>query len=57
MPAEFDRLAVTPTGDHTAADLQPGWVVGAGLTGGYLLATLGHAVRRSSSHPGPLRGG
>ncbi len=57
--AEFDRdLAVTPTGDHTyAADLQPGWVVGAGLNGGDLLATLGHAVRRSSTHPDPLRGG
>jgi acyl-CoA thioesterase len=56
MTAEFDRdIAVTPTGSQEyAADLRPGWVVGAGLNGGYLLATLAHAVRRSSAHPDPL---
>jgi acyl-CoA thioesterase len=55
-PSEFDRdIAVDRTGDHEyAVDLRPGWVVGAGVNGGYLLATLGHAVRRSSRHPDPF---
>jgi hypothetical protein len=56
MTAEFDRdIAVTPTGDGTYdADLGPGWVIGGGVNGGYLLAILAHAVRRSSAHPDPL---
>ncbi len=56
MTAEFDRdTEVTPTGDSSyVADLRPGWVVGAGVNGGYLLATLGRAIRRSSAHPDPL---
>jgi len=54
--AEFDRdIALTELGGHVyAADLRPGWVVGAGVNGGYLLATLGHAVRRSAAHADPF---
>jgi hypothetical protein len=54
--AEFDRdIGLTETAEHTyAADLGPGWVVGGGVNGGYLLATLGHAVRRSAGHPDPF---
>jgi Thioesterase-like superfamily len=54
--AEFDRdTALVETGPGSyAADLRPGWVVGAGVNGGYLLAVLGHAVRRSAAHPDPL---
>ncbi len=54
--AEFDRdLALTEVAEHVyAADLRPGWVVGGRVNGGYLLATLGHAVRRSAGHPDPL---
>jgi acyl-CoA thioesterase len=54
--AEFDRdIALTEAGEHRyVADLGPGWVVGSGVNGGYLLATLAHAVRRSAAHPDPL---
>ena len=54
--AEFDRdIALDRTEPHTySAGLRAGWVVGAGVNGGYLLAVLGHAVRRSSQHPDPL---
>jgi hypothetical protein len=43
---ELDRdSSVALGGDGTyAADLRPGWVVGGGLNGGYLLATLGRAL-------------
>ena len=56
MTAEFDRdIAVTPTGEQEyAADLKPGWVIGGGLNGGYLLATLALGVRRSSAHADPF---
>jgi Thioesterase-like superfamily len=61
MTAEFDRdIALSPTGEAQrgdpaySAELRPGWVVGGGLNGGYLLAVLGHAVRRASVHPDPL---
>jgi acyl-coenzyme A thioesterase PaaI-like protein len=63
VPAsEFDRdLALEPAGvereageQRYAADLRPGWVVGSGVNGGYLLAVLGHAVRLSSTHPDPF---
>jgi hypothetical protein len=56
MTAEFDtNIALTPTGDHEyAAELGPGWVVGEGVNGGYLLATLANAIRQSSTHPDPL---
>jgi acyl-CoA thioesterase len=54
--AEFDRdIALRETYEHAyAADLRAGWVVGRGLNGGYLLAMLGHAVRRSARHPDPF---
>ncbi len=61
--AEFDRdIALTdltdvptqPGSRRYAADLRPGWAVGQGVNGGYLLATLGHAVRRASRHPDPF---
>lgn len=54
--AEFDRdIALTETGPGSyAAELGAGWVVGGGVNGGYLLALLGHAVRRSGAHPDPL---
>ena len=53
---EFDRdIALEETGEgRYAAELRPGWVVGAGVNGGYLLATLGHAVRRAAAHPDPF---
>lgn len=45
--AEFDRdIAVRRTGEETyAADLAPGWVVGRGVNGGYLLSVAGNALR------------
>jgi acyl-CoA thioesterase len=55
--AEFDRaIALTTTGEHAyAAELGDGWVVGGGVNGGYLLATLGNAVRQSLPRsPDPL---
>lgn len=44
---EFDRgIAVTRLdGGDYAADLDPGWVVGGGVNGGYSLAVIGNAVR------------
>ena len=61
MPSEFDRdTAVTPvssTDDRSTctAVLQPGWSVGGGLNGGYLLATLGRALQHAApKHPHPL---
>jgi acyl-CoA thioesterase len=61
MTAEFDRdIACTPVGEHAGvqtydAELRPGWVVGAGVNGGYLLATLGRAIRETlPRHPDPL---
>jgi acyl-CoA thioesterase len=61
MPeAEFDRdLALAEASFATGCDtyhaeLRPGWVVGGGVNGGFLLAVLGHAVRRSAAHRDPL---
>ena len=53
---EFDRdTRLTTIAEHAyAADLRAGWVVGGGVNGGYLLALLGRAVRRSGTHPDPL---
>ncbi len=54
---EFDtHTAVHPHGDGTyAAELAPGWVVGGGVNGGYLLAVIGTALRASfPSKPDPL---
>lgn len=57
MGHEFDRdIDVTPHGDgRYAATLAPGWVVGGGVNGGFLLAVLGNALRASSpGKPDPL---
>jgi acyl-CoA thioesterase len=47
MEFELDRgIAVQATGaGEYAAVLDPGWVVGGGLNGGYLLAVIGNAIR------------
>ncbi len=72
MGHEFDRtIALTHTDDGYEAELDPGWVVGGGVNGGYLLAVLGNALREtlagkpdpfslsayylSASTPGPAR--
>jgi len=46
MTYEFDRdTAISPLGDgRYAAELAPGWTVGGGINGGYLLAILGWSV-------------
>jgi acyl-CoA thioesterase len=57
MPHEFDRqIEVHRTGTgRYAADLSPGWLVGGGLNGGYLLAVIGNALRdRLPEKPDPL---
>jgi hypothetical protein len=59
MTFEFDRgIAVTTlSGGDFAAELDPGWVVGGGVNGGYLLAVIGNAVRErllESGHVDPF---
>ena len=57
MSSEFDaHTAVQETAPGVFdADLRPGWTVGGGLNGGYLLAVLGKAVRAASpGKPDPL---
>ena len=46
MTYELDRdIAVTPLGEgRYAAELAPGWVVGGGVNGGYVMAVLANAV-------------
>jgi acyl-coenzyme A thioesterase PaaI-like protein len=56
---EFDRdTAVSGLADGVfAAELEPGWSVGGGLNGGYLLAVIGNAVRarlHGSGHADPF---
>lgn len=59
MDFELDRgIAVEETapGEY-AALLDPGWVVGGGLNGGYLLAVIGNAIRAElawSGQPDPV---
>ncbi|WP_166133377.1 thioesterase family protein [Nocardioides ochotonae] len=56
-PSEFDLdTAVRPAGPGVwAADLAAGWQVGGGLNGGYLLATVGTALREAMpGKPDPL---
>lgn len=58
MGYEYDAaIAVAPLGDGTfSADLTPGWVVGGGVNGGYLLSVVGNAVRAfldEVGHPDP----
>ena len=57
MTFEFDdHTAVRPGADGGYhADLAPGWVIGGGINGGYLLAVLGAALRASlPAKPDPL---
>ncbi|WP_110207997.1 thioesterase family protein [Nocardioides daejeonensis] len=60
LSTEFDRdtsvSEVSRTEDEAvfAADLAPGWQVGGGLNGGYLLATIGRALQQTvPKHPHP----
>ena len=55
--SEWDtHISLTPTGDGVfAAELDPGWMVGGGVNGGYLLGQLGNAVAGSvPAKPHPL---
>ena len=59
MDSELDRgIALVAQGDGAySADLHPGWVVGGGLNGGYLLAVIGNAIRAEltpDGHPDPV---
>ncbi len=57
MGHEFDRdTEISATGDgHYAAELAPGWVVGGGVNGGYLLAVIGSALRATvGDKPDPI---
>ena len=57
MGHEFDRdIEITRTGEgEYAASLAPGWVVGGGINGGYLLAVLGTALREAGGDkPDPI---
>ncbi len=59
MDFELDRgIALTAQGEGSyLADLDPGWVVGGGLNGGYLLAVIGNAMRAElapDGHPDPV---
>ena len=53
-PSEFDRdTSVSPGDGGFTADLGEGWMVGNGINGGYLLATIGRAL--GAIEPGWLR--
>ncbi|TQL69742.1 thioesterase superfamily protein [Nocardioides albertanoniae] len=55
--AEFDRDIDVRRTDATtyAADLAPGWVVGGGVNGGYLLSVIANAVSQHlPRHPDPI---
>lgn len=57
MASEFDaHTAVQETAPGIfETDLRPGWTVGGGLNGGYLLAVLGNAVRAAApGKPDPV---
>ena len=59
MDSELDRgIAVTSIGEGGyAVQLDPGWMVGGGLNGGYLLAVIGNAIRTEltpDGHPDPV---
>ncbi len=56
MTYELDRdAAVTARGDGSYdAELAPGWVVGGGVNGGYLLAVIGNAIREELRERGHL---
>ena len=57
MTYEFDgHIAVTCRDKGTwSADLTPGWQVGGGVNGGYLLAVIGNALRQTfPDKPDPI---
>ena len=57
MTFEFDAQIAVAREDETtyAADLADGWVVGAGVNGGYLLSVIGNAVRHTlPDKPDPI---
>ena len=57
MPSVFDTTtAVTSRdGGGLTAELDPGWIVGGGVNGGYLLAVMGNALRASlPGKPDPI---
>ncbi len=57
MSSVFDKTtAVRPDGEgRYQAELDAGWVVGGGVNGGYLLATIGNALRHAlPGKPDPL---
>ena len=57
MPSEWDtHTALTRDQDGSfRAELDPGWVVGGGVNGGYLLGTIGRAVAETvPDKPHPL---
>ena len=56
MGHEFDHhIEVTGSAGEYAAELDPGWVVGGGVNGGYLLAVMGNALRATlPGKPDPL---
>ena len=58
MTFEFDRdTTTTPRGGGVhAATLAPGWVVGGGVNGGYLLAIIGNAVAAELAAVVPAKG-
>ncbi|MFL6156278.1 MAG: thioesterase family protein [Marmoricola sp.] len=58
MTFEFDRdTVVRPLGDGVhAADLAPGWHVGGGINGGYLLAIIGRSVAATLAESEPAKG-
>ena len=56
MGYEFDdAIAVATSGDGVySVDLDPGWVVGGGVNGGYLLSVIGNAIgSHLTAHPDP----
>jgi len=57
MATEWDtHTALTPTGEGLfGAELDPGWMVGGGVNGGYLLGILGRAIAETvPAKPHPL---
>ncbi|MCX6397050.1 MAG: thioesterase family protein [Propionibacteriales bacterium] len=57
MTFEFDRdTLLEPRGDgRYDADLAPGWVVGGGVNGGYLLAMIGRAIAAELAAKAPAK--
>ena len=57
MTAEYDRdISVNSVAEgRYDADLSAGWIVGGGINGGYLLATIANAIRAAvPGKPDPI---